>query len=88
MTLQMNATFLKVLKEVLLSLPITKPNVKRGNGRIRSRRLGTKRVLSQSKFALRCHTQSIRKKKKHTHTHTHITTRTRERKEYVCMKYA
>ena len=53
MALRMNATFLKVLKKVLLGLPITKPNVKRGNGRIRRRRPRTKRVPSRSGFALR-----------------------------------
>ena len=31
MALRMNTTFLKVLKEVLLGLPITEPNMKRGN---------------------------------------------------------
>jgi len=46
LVLQMNATFLKVLKEVLLGLPITEPNVKRGNGRIGRRRHRTKRVPS------------------------------------------
>ena len=58
MALWMNAIFLKVLKEVLLDLPIMKLNVKRGN-EIRRRRLGTKRVLSQSRFMLRCHAQSL-----------------------------
>ena len=55
MALWMNATFLNVLKEVLLGLPVTEPNVKRGNGRIKRRRPRTKRVLSWSGFALRCH---------------------------------
>ena len=59
MALRMNATFLKVLKEVLLGLPITEPNVERGNRRIKRRRLRTKMVLSRSGFALRCHVQSI-----------------------------
>ena len=38
MAFRMNATFLKVLKEVLLGLPIMEPNVKRGNERIKRRR--------------------------------------------------
>jgi len=55
----MNATFLKVLKEVLLGLPIMEPNMKRGNG-IRRKRLGTKRVLSRSRLTrFPCHAQSI-----------------------------
>ena len=58
MALWMNATFLKVLKEVLLDLPIMKLNVKRGN-KIRRRRLRTKRVPSRSRFTLRCHAQSF-----------------------------
>ena len=45
MALQMNATFLKVLKEVLLGLPIMEPNVKKENG-IRRKRPGTKRIPS------------------------------------------
>ena len=63
MALRMNATFLKVLKEVLLGLPITKPNVKRGCKKVR-RRPGTKRVSSRSKFALRCHVQSIQERER------------------------
>ena len=47
MALWINATFLKVLKEVLLGLPIIKLNEKRGD-RIRKRRLRTKRVPSRS----------------------------------------
>ena len=54
MALQMNATFLKVLKEVLLGLPIMEPNVKKRCRKIR-RRPKTKRVPSQSRFALRCY---------------------------------
>ena len=64
MALWMNAMFLKVLKEVLLGLPITEPNVKRGNGRIRRRRPGTKRVPSRSGFRFRCHAQSIRERER------------------------
>jgi len=63
MALQMNATFLKVLKEVLLGLPITEPNVKSGNG-IRRRKPGTKSVLNRSGFALGCHAQSIQEREK------------------------
>ena len=54
MALQMNATFLKVLKEVLLGLPIMEPNVKKRCRKIR-RRPKTKRVPSQSRFTLRCY---------------------------------
>ena len=64
MALRIDATFLKVLKEVLLGLPITELNVKRGNERIRRRRLETKRVPSWSGFALRCHAQSIRERER------------------------
>ena len=69
MALWMNAMFLKVLKEVLLGLPITEPNVKRGNGRIRRRRPGTKRVSSRSRFALRwpMHSLSERKRERERH---------------------
>ena len=78
MALQMNATFLKVLKEVLLGLPITKPNVKMGCKKVR-RRLGTKRVSSRSKFALRCHVQSIQEREREREGE-HITTRTKRKK--------
>ena len=64
MALWMNATFLKVLKEVLFCLPIMEPNVKRGNGRIRRRRPRTKKVSSWSGFALRCHTHSIQERER------------------------
>ena len=76
MALRMNATFLKVLKEVLLGLPITKPNVKRGCKKVR-RRPGTKRVSSRSKFVLRCHVQSIQEREREGE---HITTRTKRKK--------
>ena len=66
MVFQMNAMFLKFFKEVLLGLPITEPNMKRGNGRIRRGRPKTKRVPSQSGFALRCHAQSIRERERET----------------------
>ena len=64
MALRIDATFLKVLKEVLLGLPIMESNVKRGNERIRRRRLETKRIPSLSGFALRCHAQSIRERER------------------------
>ena len=52
----MNATFLKVLKEVLLGLPITKPNMKRGDRIKKGRRTETlKRIQAWSIFALMCH---------------------------------
>ena len=78
MALQMNATFLKVLKEVLLGLPITKPNVKRVCKKVR-RRPGTKRVSSRSKFVLRCHVQSIQEREREREGE-HITTRTKRKK--------
>ena len=84
----MNATFLKVLKEVLLGLPITEPIVKRGN-KIRRRRPESKRVPSHSRFALGCHAQSIkereRKRKKETEHNHNLEI---GMKENVCMKYA
>ena len=43
----MNTTFLKVLQEVLLGLPITETNMKRGDN-IKRRRPGIKRVPSRS----------------------------------------
>jgi len=56
----MNATFRKVLREVLMGLFITEPNVKRGNGKVkRWRRPGTKKVPSRIRFVLGCHAQSI-----------------------------
>ena len=45
--LRMNAMFLEV--------PIMEPNMERGNEVRRRRRSGTKRVLSQNRFALGCH---------------------------------
>ena len=52
----MNATFLKVLKEVLLGLPITKPNVKKGDRIRKGGRIETlQRIQAWSRFALRCH---------------------------------
>ena len=69
MAFQMNATFLKVLKEVLLGLPIMELNVKRGKGKIRRRKARTKKVLSQSGFVLRCHVQSIRERERERETH-------------------
>ena len=55
MALWMNATFLKVLQEVLSGLLIMELNVKRGD-MIRRRRPGTKRISSQSGFThFGCH---------------------------------
>ena len=59
MVVWMNAMFLKLLKEILLGLPIMESNVKRGNRRIKRRRPETKRVPSRSGFVFRCHAQSI-----------------------------
>ena len=50
MVLRMNATFLKVLREVLLGLPIMEPNVKK-----RCRKIRRSPIPSQSRFALGCH---------------------------------
>ena len=79
MAFQMNATFLKVLKVVLLGLPITEPNVKRGCRKI-SRRLGTKRVSSRSRFALRCHAKSIREREREREKERHIANRKNRKK--------
>ena len=84
MALRMNATFLKVLKEVLLGLPITKPNVKRGCKKVR-RRPGTKRVSSRSKFALRCHVQSIQERERERGRTHHNQNKKKEKKIYECM---
>ena len=84
MALQMNATFLKVLKEVLLGLPITKPNVKMGCKKVR-RRLGTKRVSSRSKFALRCHVQSIQERERERERENTSQPEQKERKENIRM---
>ena len=58
----MNATFGEVLQEVLMSLLIMEPNMKRS--RIRGRCLETKRVLRRSSFALGCHAQTIRERER------------------------
>ena len=55
MVLRMNATFLKVLQEVLSGLLIIEPNMER-RVMIKRRRLETKRVPSQSGFmCFGCH---------------------------------
>ena len=60
------------------------PNVKKGNGIKRRRRLGTKRVPRQSKFAFRYHAQSMRERERNrTQSQPDI-----RMEEYVCMKYA
>ena len=78
MALWMNATSLKVLKEVLLDLPIMESNVKRGCS-IRRKRLGIKRVPRRSRFVLRCHAQSIRERERE-RERKHITNRTNRKK--------
>ena len=88
MAFQMNATFLKVLREVLKDLFIMELNVKRGC--IRKRRPRTKKVLSRSRFALTCHAQSIQKRERDRETKIerqrqrrnieHITTGTNRKK--------
>ena len=64
MALRMNTTFRKVLQKVLIGLLITEPNVKRGNKRIKRRCLEMKRVLRRSRFAFRCHAQSMRERER------------------------
>ena len=77
MTLWMNATFLKVLKEVLLGLPLTKPNVKRGDRIRRGFRPGVDLHLGAI-------SQSIQEREKEkTQSQPNIGI-----KCYVCMKYA
>ena len=85
MTLRMNATFFKVLREVLLGLFITESNVGRGNG-IKRRRTGIlKRILGRSVFThFGCHAVYPRKRERK--NHNQITRKERKRKD-VCMKY-
>ena len=65
MALQMNATFRKVLREVLMGLLIMELNMKRGNGKIRRRRRPeTKRVPSRIRFALGCHALFIQERER------------------------
>ena len=88
MALQMKARFMKVLKEVLLGIPITEPNVKRGNRRIR-RRLRTKRVPSWSGFVLGCYVQSKRERERERERERNTSQPEKEKKKgYICMKYA
>ena len=73
MTLQMNIMFLKVLKEVLLGLPITELNVKRRDRIRRGRRIGTlKRILAWSRFALKYHSTVYPREREREHNHNQI----------------
>ena len=78
----MNATFLKVLHEVLLGILIMEQNVRRGNKIRRRRRPGTKKVLSQSRLTcLGCHTQFIQEREREREREReHITTNNKEKK--------
>ena len=72
MTLRMNATFLKVLKEVLYGLPITEPNVNKGDRIRRGRRIGTlKRILAWSRFALKYHSTVYPREREREREHNH-----------------
>ena len=97
MTLWINTTFLKVLREVLTGLLITEPNVKKGKrtrrrGRRRRRRRRrrtrtSKRIPAWSRFALRCHSavypREREREREKTQSQLDI-----GMKGYVCMKYA
>ena len=87
MTLQMNIMFLKVLKEVLLGLPIMELNVKRRDRIRRGRRIETlKRISAWSRFALRCHNAIYRgreRERERTQSQPDI-----GMKGYICMKNA
>ena len=87
MTLRMNATFLKVLQEVLSGILIMELNVRRGNG-IRRRRAGTlKRILARNGFMrFGCHAQFIREReKKREREHHNQKTRIEKKGKDVCM---
>ena len=84
----MNATFLKVLQEVLSGLLIMELNVKRGD-MIRRRRPGAKRISSQSGFThFGCHGVVYLREREREHNHNTETKNRKEKKIYVCMKYA
>ena len=76
MALWMNAMFLKVLKEVLLGLPIMESNVKRG--RMEGSEVeDSEPKRFQARVNLRLgamHSLSEREREKHTYTHTHTHT--------------
>ena len=87
MVLQMNATFLKVLQEVLSGLLIIEPNMER-RVMIRRRRPETKRVLSQSGFmCFGCHSAIYPRERERDNPNTKTKNR-KEKKIYVCMKSA
>ena len=85
----MNATFLKVLQEVLSGLLIIEPNMER-RVMIRRRRPETKRVLSQSGFmCFGCHSAVYpREREREKHNPNTKTKNRKEKKRYVCMKSA
>ena len=89
----MNATFLKVLQEVLSGLLIIEPNMER-RVMIKRRRLETKRVPSQSGFmCFGCHSavyprEREREREREKHNPNTKTKNRKEKKRYVCMKSA
>ena len=98
MTLWINTTFLKVLREVLTGLLITEPNVKKGKrtrrrGRRRRRRRRrrrtrtSKRIPAWSRFALRCHSAVYPREREREREKTQSQLDV-GMKGYVCMKYA
>ena len=89
MVLRMNATFLKVLQEVLSGLLIIEPNMER-RVMIKRRRPETKRVPSQSGFmCFGCHSAVYpREREREKHNPNTKTKNRKEKKRYVCMKSA
>ena len=88
MTLWMNTTFLKFLREVMTGLLIIEPNVKKEKRTRRRRRRRTrtlKRIPAWSRFALRCYSAvyPIEREREKTQSQLDI-----GMKGYVCMKYA
>ena len=71
----------KVLQKVLLGLPITEMNMKKGD-RIKSRRPRTKRVPSLSGFMrFGCHAQSIRERERERENISQLDNKEKKRKE-------
>ena len=92
MALRMNATFLRVLQEVLSGLLITEPNVKRRN-RIRRRGPGTKRISSRSGFTCFGYHSAIYERERERERERENTSQLdnkdkREERKNVCMKNA
>ena len=84
----MNATFRKVLWEVLIGLLITKSNMKRGNGRIRRKRWpGTKWFWVRVDLRLGAMPSLSEREKERQETQSQPRTK-KKKKRWVCMKYA